>query len=59
MSQDIQIFKEHFNGYDLNYRLIGGQACYILLDNMGIDFRTTKDFDMILIVDKLNKDYSN
>lgn len=56
MSQDIQIFKEHFNGYDLNYRLIGGQACYILLDNMGIDFRTTKDFDMILIVDKLNED---
>lgn len=55
MSQDIQIFKEHFKGYDLNYRLIGGQACNILLDNLGIEFRTTKDFDIILLVDKLNE----
>ncbi|MEB6113056.1 hypothetical protein SFB93_08440 [Kurthia gibsonii] len=56
MSQDIQIFKEHFKGYDLNYRLIGGQACNILLDNLGIEFRTTKDFDIILLVDKLNEE---
>lgn len=56
MTQDIQVFKEHFKGYDVNYRLIGGQACYILLDSVGLDFRTTKDFDMILIVDKLNEE---
>lgn len=56
MTQDMQIFKEHFHGYDVNYRLIGGQACSILLESVGIDFRTTKDFDMILIVDKLNEE---
>lgn len=56
MREDIQIFKDHFKDYDLNYCLIGGQACSILSDELGIEFRTTKDFDMILIVDKLNEE---
>lgn len=41
-------FKEAFRDYTDCYTLIGGSACFILMDDAGLSFRATHDIDMIL-----------
>lgn len=50
-------FKEYFSAFEGMYTLIGGVACELLMDDAGIDFRTTKDFDVVLIVEALNSEF--
>lgn len=45
----IEKFREYFKDYKDDYAIIGGTACSLLLDNMGLDFRATKDIDMVVI----------
>ena len=51
-------FRAHFEGYDSQYVLIGGAACELLMDDVGLDFRATKDMDIVLIVEALNAAFS-
>lgn len=44
-------FRERFRGYEDCYTIIGGTACDILMSEVGLDFRATKDIDMILLID--------
>ena len=46
-------FKEWFAGFEDHYALIGGAACDLLLTEEGLDFRATRDIDMVLIVESL------
>ena len=50
----IDKFREHFAGHEDQYALIGGTACDLLFANAGIDFRATKDFDMVLCVEAVD-----
>jgi hypothetical protein len=50
-------FKAWFQGYDHNYAIIGGTACDILMHRAGIEFRATRDIDMVLIVEALTSDF--
>lgn len=50
-------FREFFQKYNTNYVLIGGTACAIIFDEIGQDFRATKDLDVVLIVENLNKEF--
>jgi len=45
-------FREHFKGYEDCYTIIGGTACDILMRDAALDFRATKDVDMILLVEE-------
>ena len=45
-------FREKFSGYEDCYTIIGGTACDILMDEVGLDFRATKDIDMILLLEE-------
>ena len=45
-------FREKFGGYEDCYTIIGGTACDILMDEVGLDFRATKDIDMILLLEE-------
>lgn len=45
-------FKEKFKGYEDCYTIIGGTACDILMNEAGLDFRATKDIDMILLIEE-------
>lgn len=54
----LEKFKEYFGEYSENYILIGGTACAIILNESGVDFRVTKDFDMVLIAENLNEEFS-
>ena len=45
-------FRERFKGFEDCYTIIGGTACDILMNEAGLDFRATKDIDMILLIEE-------
>lgn len=49
----IEKFKEAMAGHKGEYVLIGGGACSILFDEAGMDFRQTKDLDVVVLVDNV------
>ena len=51
MVTGIDKFREYFAGHEDQYAIIGGAACDLLLDAAGIQFRVTKDIDMVLCVE--------
>ena len=54
MVRGLDSFKEWFTGYENYYALIGGTACYMLMSEVGEDFRATRDIDMVLLVEALD-----
>ncbi|MRX83486.1 hypothetical protein [Eggerthella guodeyinii] len=44
-------FKEHMAGLEDSYVVIGGTACEVLLGDVDLEFRATKDIDMVLLVE--------
>ena len=57
MVNGLEKFREHFVGFNENYVLIGGTACDIALGKAGIPFRRTKDLDIVLCVEALNREF--
>ena len=57
MVHGIEKFKEYFRDYLEKYVIIGGTACDILLEEMGVSFRATKDFDLVLIIEELDESF--
>ena len=53
----IERFKEWFRGYEDHYAIIGGTACDLLMAEEGLDFRGTKDIDLVLIVEAINPEF--
>lgn len=51
MVKGIEKFREHFAGHEHQYAIIGGAACDLLFGEAGLDFRATKDIDMVLCVE--------
>lgn len=58
LTHGLEKFKEYFNGFENQYVLIGGTSCSVLFEDFGSDFRTTKDIDMVLIVEALTKEFT-
>ena len=54
MVTGIDSFKEWFKGSEEQYAIIGGTACDILMTEEGLDFRATKDIDLVLIIEALD-----
>lgn len=54
----IEKFREYFADYTEQYVLIGGAACDILFDSNEVDFRATKDLDIVLIVEALTHEFA-
>lgn len=54
MVKGLDIFREFFADYNSNYILIGGAACSEHLSEEGLTFRSTKDLDIILVVEVLD-----
>ena len=52
-------FREAFAGFTDNYVIIGGTACDIVLSDTDMRPRATDDIDMILVVEKMTKEYGN
>jgi len=54
----VQRFRTHFAGHEHQYVLIGGAACELILEEFGVDFRATKDLDIVLIVEALDSAFA-
>ena len=58
MVKGVDIFQEYFNEYTDQYVLIGGAACSVSFEEQDINFgRTTKDLDIVLIVEAQTKEF--
>ena len=53
----IERFREWFRGYEDHYAIIGGTACDLLMAEEGLDFRGTKDIDLVLIVEAISPEF--
>lgn len=53
--QGLYKFRDFFQNYTDHYVLIGGAACSVVFDEIGEDFRATKDLDVVLIVENISE----
>ena len=54
MIQGLDKFEAHFAQHTKSFALIGGVACHQWLASQGLEFRATKDLDIVLIVEALD-----
>jgi len=57
MVHGLEKFKEYFKDHTNQYVFIGGTACDIIMDELGAQFRATKDLDMVVIIEALDKSF--
>jgi len=57
MIKGLDVFKEYFSDYNDQYVLIGGAACDIVFNEVNAEFRPTRDFDVVLIVEALTPEF--
>ena len=57
MVTGLKSFQEWFQGYEQQYAIIGGTACDLLMSDEGLDFRATKDIDMVIIVEAVTPEF--
>ena len=57
MVKGLAIFTEHFKGFSDQYIIIGATACSLAFDQRDLEFRMTKDIDIVLIVEALTPDF--
>lgn len=57
MVKGLDIFRKYFKDYEQQYVLIGGAACDIAFESNEINFRATRDLDMVLIIEALTSDF--
>jgi hypothetical protein len=58
MVKGLEIFAEHFKAHADKFVLIGGTACDIAMSQMGLNFRLTKDLDIVLIIEAMDAGFS-
>ncbi|MFH1729945.1 MAG: hypothetical protein ABIA04_16140 [Pseudomonadota bacterium] len=58
MVRGLDIFKKHFNEHTDKFVLIGGCACDIVFNEIDLEFRATKDLDIVLILEAVDADFA-
>ena len=53
MVKGLDLFREHFAELSDQYVLIGGTAATLAMADAGLDFRATKDLDIVLHIEAL------
>lgn len=51
MVKGLEIFKNNFEDHLDKFVIIGGAACFVSMENAGLPFRSTKDLDIVLLVE--------
>lgn len=57
MVKGLDRFRAHFADYTEQYVLIGGAACTLAMEEVGEEFRATKDLDIVLCVEALSPEF--
>jgi hypothetical protein len=55
MIRGLDRFRGHFAEHRKAFVLIGGVACHEWLSTLGLEFRATKDMDVVLVVEALDR----
>jgi hypothetical protein len=55
----IEKFAEHFAEFKDRYVLIGGTATWLVLDEVGLDARATKDLDIVLCIEAMDAEFGH
>lgn len=58
MVRGLDLFRQHFADYGDHYVLIGGSACSLAFDAANLEFRATKDLDLVLTLEVLNEEFA-
>ncbi len=53
MVKGLDIFRRHFDGHADQFILIGGTAATLAMESAGLEFRATKDLDIVLHIEAL------
>jgi len=53
----LDTFINFFKGYENHYVLIGGAACSLWLEERGLPFRSTKDLDIVVVVESVTDEF--
>ena len=54
MVKGLDLFRERFREYSDRYVLIGGAACDLAMQEAGLEFKATKDLDIVLCIEALD-----
>lgn len=57
--QGLELFRNAFANYNDQYTLIGGVACHLAMTDAGLDFRATKDLDIVLCIEAITPEFVN
>ena len=57
MVRGLDVFRTHFAGQADQFVLIGGTAATFAMEGMGLDFRATKDLDIVLHIEALRPEF--
>ena len=57
MVRGLDVFRKRFRDFPDSYVLIGGTACSLAMEEVGLDFRSTKDLDIVLCVEALTTEF--
>lgn len=57
MVKGLDTFQKYFKDYEEQYVVIGGAACDILFESNEVNFRATRDLDLVLIVEALTPEF--
>lgn len=57
MVEGLEFFGQQFANFADQYVLIGGAACTLAMEEVGVDFRATKDLDIVLYVEALTPQF--
>jgi hypothetical protein len=58
MVKGLDRFKDHFAAYADRYVLIGGTAASMSMEELGVEFRGTKDLDLVLCVEAFDPEFA-
>lgn len=58
MIKGLDKFRKHFTGFSDCYVLIGGAASDLVMDDVGVEFRATKDLDIVLCLEVLDASFA-
>lgn len=59
MVDGIDKFKSYFAGHEDKYAIIGGAACELIFEDVGLAFRATKDIDLVLCVEVVDASFAS
>ena len=57
MVRGLDVFREHFAAHAGQFVLIGGTAATLAMESVGLEFRATKDLDIVLHIEALSPDF--